>query len=64
MPFATLISLVVFALVIGLLWWLIGLLPLPEPAKQIVSVVFVVLVILALLGFLGGWITFPVSAVR
>ena len=48
-----LISLLVAVIVIGLLYWLITLLPLPDPFKKIVVVIFILIVIIWLLGFTG-----------
>ena len=51
-----LISLLIFCVVLGLIWWLIGLLPLPAPFGMIVRVVFVIICILGLISYLpiGG----------
>jgi len=62
MGIETLLSLVVYVLVIGaicwLLWWLIGFVGVPEPfskiARGVVAVVGVVLLIGVLLQFLPG----------
>ena len=54
-----LISLLVFALVAGLIYWLLTILPIPEPFRKFVMAVFVVLCIIWLIGtFFGG---FPMS---
>lgn len=49
-----LISLLIMILVVGLLLWVVGLLPLPEPFKTAAYVVVVVIVIIYLIGMLGG----------
>jgi ABC-type siderophore export system fused ATPase/permease subunit len=48
-----LISIIVYAIVFGLLWWLVGMLPLPSPIRMIVNVCFVLLLIVALLSMVG-----------
>lgn len=49
-----LIGLVVFALIAYLLWWLLSLIPLPQPIRVIVTVLFVLICIVMLLGYLPG----------
>lgn len=54
---ATLINLIVYLVVLGLVWWLISLLPLPGLIAGIVRILFVILVlwvILAALGIVSG----------
>jgi len=51
-----LVSLLVFAFVAGLIYWLLTMLPIPEPFKKFVLVIFIVICIIWLLGtFLGGF---------
>jgi hypothetical protein len=45
----TLLSLLIFLVIVGLIWWLLGMLPLPAPIRQAVNVLFVVIVIVYLL---------------
>lgn len=54
-----LVHLLVVLVVAGLIWYLIGLLPLPEPFGQIARIVFVVIVILVVIGLL-----YPVGTLR
>jgi hypothetical protein len=49
-----LISLLVFCLIAGLIWYLLGMLPIPDPFKQAVTVVFVIICIIVLLGYFAG----------
>ena len=57
----TLIALVVYLLIAGLIWWavttIIAVIPLPEPIKTVINVVMIVIicliVIYALLGLIG-----------
>ena len=52
-----LISIIILAVVLYLIWWLISLLGLPEPILRVVTVCFVLIAILLLLGLLpiGGY---------
>lgn len=53
-----LISLIVLCIVGGLLWYLVGMLPVPAPMKQVINICFILIMILVLLGvFFGGWHT-------
>jgi hypothetical protein len=49
----TLISLIIYLVVFGLIWWLVGMLPLPAPVAQIVRVLFIILLILIVLAVFG-----------
>ncbi len=50
---AALINLIVYLVVFGLIWWLVGMLPLPSPVAQIVRVCFIILLILIVLAAFG-----------
>lgn len=50
-----LISLIVALIVFGLIYWAIGLLPIPQPIKNIINVLCILVLVLYLLGFLGGY---------
>lgn len=53
-----LIQLLVLCLIFGIIYWVLTLLPLPEPFKMIALVIFALIVILVLLGMIGvipGW---------
>jgi hypothetical protein len=52
MPF--LFSLLVMVIVLGLVYWIVTLLPLPEPFKQIAIVIVVVICLLYILSILFG----------
>lgn len=52
MPF--LFSILVMVIVMGLIYWIITLLPLPEPFKQIAIVIVVIVCLLYLLSILFG----------
>jgi len=50
--FMDLISLLIMVIVFGLLWYLVMLLPIPDPFKTIAQVIVVLICILALLGYI------------
>lgn len=47
------ITLIVWIVVLGLVYWLLTLLPLPDPFALILRVVFIILAILVLLSAVG-----------
>ena len=47
------ISLIIYLVVFGLIWWLVGMLPLPAPVAQIVRILFIILLILIILSVVG-----------
>jgi hypothetical protein len=49
-----LFSILVMVIVLGLIYWVVTLLPLPEPFKQIAVVIVVVVCLLYLLSLLFG----------
>ena len=51
---SVLISLLVVVLIGSLVWYLIGMLPLPPVARQIVQVILILIAILYLVGMLTG----------
>lgn len=52
-----LVSLLIAVLVIGLLVWLVQMLPLPEPFKTIAIAIIIVICIIWLLTGFGGYVT-------
>ncbi len=53
-----LIQILVLCLIVGLVWWGLGQLPLPAPVRMVVNVVLVIIAIVALCSFVGwlpGW---------
>ena len=54
-----LISLAVFCIVAGLIYWLVMQLPIPEPFAMIVKVCAIVICILLVLGVLFGGVSVP-----
>ncbi len=55
----TLFAIIVLIVVIGLIYWLITLLPIDARFKQIILVILVIFCILVLLGFLFGGVAVP-----
>ena len=49
-----LISLLVFLIIASVVWWAVGVLPLPSPVRPIVLVVLVLIFLVFLLGLLPG----------
>lgn len=47
-----LLSLLILIVVLGLIYYLITLMPLPDPFKTIAIVIFIIVAILALVGFI------------
>jgi hypothetical protein len=48
------LNLLIFVVVVGLLVWLVSLLPIPAPFNQIVMVLGIIIVVIACLQFLFG----------
>ena len=49
-----LISLLVFLVIASVVWWAVGMLPLPGPIRPIILVVLVIIFLVYLLGMLPG----------
>ena len=49
-----LISLLVFLIIASVVWWAVGVLPLPRPIRPIVLVILVVVFLIVMLGYLPG----------
>jgi len=50
-----LIELLIAVLVIGLIYYLITMLPIPQPFKNVVTIIFIVICIIWLLSFIGAF---------
>ena len=57
------LSLIVYVVILGLLYYVITLLPLPDPFPLVVKILFVVLLILILLNAVG-YVSFPAPHLR
>ena len=49
-----LITLLVFLVIASVVWWAVGMLPLPAPIRPIVLVVMVIIFLIVILGMLPG----------
>ena len=49
-----LLNLILFIVLIGLLWWLVTLIPLPHPFPTIIRVIFIILAILCIVSVVLG----------
>lgn len=47
------INLIIYLVVFGLIWWAVGMLPLPSPVAQIVRVLFIIMLIVIILTAVG-----------
>lgn len=47
------VSLIISLIVLGLIWWLVSFIPLPEPFGQIVRVLFIILAVFVVLSAFG-----------
>ena len=47
-----LISLLVFLIIASVVWWAVGMLPLPSPVRPIVLVILVIVFLVMMLGYL------------
>lgn len=56
---SALISILVALVVLGLVWYLVKMLPIPEPLRRIVDVIFVIIAILLVLAVFTGGVTMP-----
>jgi heme A synthase len=48
-----LVNLIIWAIVLGLVWWLLSMLPIPPPFQRFIQVLFILICILVLLGSVG-----------
>ena len=49
-----LISLLIFLVIASVVWWAVGMLPLPAPVRPIVLVILVIIFLIMMLGMLPG----------
>lgn len=47
------ISLIVFIVVLGLIYWAVSLIPLPDPFPTVVKVLFIIIAVIAVLNAFG-----------
>lgn len=53
----TLVSLLVMVVVLGVVWYIVSIIPLPEPFAKIVQIIIAVIALLWALGLLFGYAT-------
>jgi hypothetical protein len=56
-----LISLLILCLILGVVWWIISMIPVPPPMVWIVRVIFAILCLVALVSLLTGSWAFPLG---
>jgi hypothetical protein len=54
-----LVTLLILCLVFGVVWWIISIIPLPDPFKKIAQVLIAVIVLIMLLSLLFGGMNLP-----
>jgi hypothetical protein len=54
-----LLTLLIYLLILGVVYWVITIIPLPPPFKTIALVIFAILVIVMLIGLLTGGLGLP-----
>ncbi len=60
----TLIALLVLVIVFGMLFYVVRLLPLPEPFNKLAEVLVILVLVLVLLGMLFGVVSVPALRLR
>lgn len=51
--FVTLVNIIIWLVILGVIWFLVGMLPLPAPFGLIIKIIFIVLAILVILSMFG-----------
>lgn len=54
-----LVQLLILALIFGVAWWIISLIPLPDPFPMILRVCFAVILLITLIQLVGGGLGWP-----
>jgi hypothetical protein len=54
-----LISLIILVIIFAVFWWILSMIPIPEPLVWIVRVVFALIFLIALISLLTGAWAFP-----
>ena len=58
-----LIGIIILAIVFGLLWYAVGLIPIEQPFLNIVKIAVIILFVVAVLGILTGAFRIPVVGI-
>lgn len=56
-----LVSLLILVLILGIVWWILTLIPVPPPMVWIVRVIFAIICLVALISLFAGTWTFPLG---
>jgi hypothetical protein len=59
-----LVAVIVLGLVFYVLWWLVGVIGLPEPFNKVATVIIALLAVVILLGLLFGQINVPLLRIN
>ena len=55
-----LISLLVLCLILGVVYWILSMIPIPPPFAWVVRVVFAIICLICLISILTGYWSFPI----
>lgn len=56
-----LISLLIVAVILGVMWVILSKIPIPAEIKWLVDVVFLIIALVAVVSILGGYWSFPIG---
>lgn len=59
-----LVTIIVAGLCFYLLWWLLGVIGLPEPFNKVATVLLALVAVVFLIGVLTGRVNFPILRIR
>jgi len=59
-----LITILILSLVFGLIWWVLGQMPIPEPFRMVVNAIIGLIAVLVLLGIVFGGINVPILRIN
>jgi hypothetical protein len=59
-----LVSLLILVLVCGLIWWILGMIPIPPQFRWVVNVIIAVIFLIAIIELLAGGLVIPIGRLR
>jgi hypothetical protein len=59
-----LVTLIIIALVFGLVWWVLAQMPIPEPFRMVINALIGLIAVVFLLGLLFGGVSVPVFRIN